>query len=79
MTKLVVSFTGPSGVGPFSVPGVKVGDKVEAILFTGVGDYSVVTGLFSPLVLADDEFIQLDNGNRSALSFVALLDRDVVI
>jgi hypothetical protein len=78
MARLIVSFTGPTGKGSFSAPGVKAGDRVLDVLILENGDYGPAGGFIS-FAPSNDELIYTVEQDLSSFTLTALLDRDLVI
>lgn len=75
----VVTFSGNSGTGAISVPGVKVGDVIEkAIAIAGPPGTSLgsdFSGQLASFVVVDDEILQSSTTNWSALTIAALISK----
>lgn len=80
MARFVVTFTGQTGSGAFSVGGVKTGDKVLNIVSTGGGEPigTELTSSFASFVVTDAELIQIPSGDLSSVNLAALIERTAV-
>lgn len=78
MARKIISFTGNNGVGNISVSGVEAGDEIIAVLSTALNSSNLIAN-FGVFVMADGEILQVVSSDLSTISFVALLDRRVIL
>jgi len=80
MARKVVSFTGLAADGNVSIPGLHVGDQVLAVLVTaGTPPGPLYNQFFGAFVITAAELIQHGLGDASALTFSALIDRQIIL
>lgn len=82
---LTGSFSGLTSHGAISIAGLKVGDAVTKVVFattdpdTGTIAGQDVSSNFAPVILVDGELNQTVSSDFSSDTFVAVLEREVLI
>jgi hypothetical protein len=84
MARKVVTFAGINGSGIISVPGVRVGDQILSIVFSASAPGGIIAGAqissaFANFALVGGEILQVQNSDFTALTFAALLEREVML
>jgi hypothetical protein len=80
MARKVVSFTGLATNGNVAIPGLHVGDQVLAVMITaGSTPGTLYTQFFGAFVVTAAQLIQMGAGDVSAITFAALIDRQVIL
>lgn len=74
MARLFRTFNGRNGAGAISVSGVRAGDHIIEQTFENGG-----SGNLSPIVLVDDEVLQIVGGDLTPYTLRILVDRDAMI